>query len=79
MDKERFFSGNILILSFIQTYKDELMLIDRLLNAGYQTSDGAHKHAFPYSHIEKSTIHQPQAGAPFLSRKELRVVFLPVV
>lgn len=38
------------------------MLIDRLLNAGYQTSDGAHKHAFPYSHIEESTIHQPQAG-----------------
>ena len=30
-----------------------------------QTSDGAHKHAFPYSHIEKSTIHQPQAGPPF--------------
>ena len=27
-----------------------------------QTSDGAHKHAFPYSHIEESTIHQPQAG-----------------
>ena len=30
-----------------------------------QTSDGAHKHAFPYSYIAESTIHQPQAGPPF--------------
>ena len=28
------------------------------------TPDEKHKHAFPYSHIEESTIHQPQAGPP---------------
>ena len=35
-----------------------------------QTSDGAHKHAFPYSYIAESTIHQPQAGPPFSPERE---------
>ena len=34
-----------------------------------QTSDGAHKHAFPYSNHVESTIHQPQAGPPFFQER----------
>ena len=50
-----------------------------------QTSDGAHKHAFPYSYIAESTIHQPQAGPPFSPERSfvlqaflfLALAFLP--
>ena len=56
-------------LSFAPTYKTLLstrqtaVAVCRLSDSSDdQTSDGAHKHAFPYSHIEESTIHQPQAG-----------------
>ena len=52
-------------LSFAPTYKTLLstrqtaVAVCRLSDSSDdQTSDGAHKRAFPYSHIEESTIHR---------------------
>ena len=64
-------------LSFAPTYKTLLstrqtaVAVCRLSDSSDdQTSDGAHKRAFPYSHIEESTIPRQllAGGPPFLSR-----------
>ena len=39
-------------------------------SADYQTSDGAHKRAFPYSHIEESTIHRLRRSTLSLQKRK---------